>query len=254
MLRVDYDQHGQTYARYRRADPRIAERIHAALGPARTVLNVGAGAGSYEPEDCWVLAVEPSATMRGQRPAHAAPAIAARAEALPFDDGSVDAAMACFTLHHWDTAEVGLTELRRVARGPVVILTCELAALVAWQQEFLAPGLAIERPRFPSLPRITEALGGRTRVESIPTPSDCQDGFFEAFWNRPECLLDPAVRASQSMWALLEPGVEEAIVDRLQDAVASGEWDARHGHLRELTSYDGSLRLVVSEPEEAGRQ
>jgi SAM-dependent methyltransferase len=246
--RVDYERHGRTYARHRRADPRIAARIHAALGGARTVLNVGAGAGSYEPEDRWVLAVEPSATMRAQRPPGAPPVIAARAEALPLDDGAVDAAMACVTIHHWDPPAAGLAELRRVARGPVVVLTFDLDDLPAWQQEHLAEGLAIERPRFPALADVAAALGGRTRVEPIPTPGDCTDGFFEAFWRRPEALLDPSVRASQSMWALLGEGVEDRIVARLRGALASGAWDAEHGHLRAQDSDDGALRLVISEP------
>jgi SAM-dependent methyltransferase len=245
---VDYERHGRTYARHRRADPRIAARIHAALGDARTVLNVGAGTGSYEPGDRDVLAVEPSATMRAQRSPGAVPAIAARAEALPFDDDSYDAAMACITIHHWEPPEAGLGELRRVARGPVVVFTFDLGALPAWQQDHLAEGLEVERPRFPSLDAIGAALGGRVRVERIPTPGDCVDGFFEAFWQRPEALLDPEVRASQSMWALLEPGVEERIVARLAADLASGAWDAEHGALRALDAFDGSLRLVISEP------
>jgi SAM-dependent methyltransferase len=246
--RVDYERHGRTYALHRRPDPRIAARVHAALGDARTVLNVGAGTGSYEPADRWVLAVEPSATMRAQRPPGSAPAIAAQAESLPFDDGAVDAAMACVTIHHWRPVEAGLAELRRVSRGPVVIFTFELASLPAWQQELLAEGLAKERPRFPAVDHIADVLGGRTRVERIPTPGDCADGFFEAFWRRPEQLLDPAVRSAQSMWALLEPGVEQRIVDRLAAALDSGAWDAEHGHLRGQESFDGALRLVVSEP------
>jgi SAM-dependent methyltransferase len=246
-LRVDYERHGRTYARYRRPDARIAARIHAALGDARTVLNVGAGSGSYEPCDRWVLAVEPSATMRAQRPAGAAPAIAARAEALPFDDGAVEAAMACVTIHHWEPPEVGLAELRRVSRGPVVIFTFELDHLPAWQQEFLHEGLAKDRPRFPAIDDIAAALGGSTRVERIPTPGDCADGFFEAFWRRPEGLLDPAVRSAQSLWALLEPEEEQRIVKRLAAALDSGAWDAEHGHLRERDSFNGSLRLVISE-------
>jgi SAM-dependent methyltransferase len=246
--RVDYEQHGRTYARHRRPDPRIAERIHAALGPARTVLNVGAGAGSYEPSDRWVLAVEPSATMRAQRPAGAAPAICARAEALPLDDDSVDAAMACVTIHHWDAPATGLAELRRVARGPVAVLTFELDELPAWQLDFLAEGLTLERPRFPAIDDVAAALGGETRVERIPTPGDCIDGFFEAFWRRPEALLDPAIRSAQSMWALLDPAVEQRIIARLSAALQSGAWDAEHGHLRRLERYDGALRLVISEP------
>jgi SAM-dependent methyltransferase len=246
--RVDYERRGASYARHRRADPRIAARIHAALGDARTVLNVGAGTGSYEPRDRWVLAVEPSATMRAQRPAGAAPAISARAEALPFDEGAVDAAMACVTIHHWEPPAAGLRELRRVARASVVVLTFELDSLPAWQKEFLREGLEIERPRFPAIDAVADALGGSTRVELIPTPADCEDGFFEAFWRRPEALLDAEVRASQSMWALLAPGVEERVVERLAQALASGAWDAEHGHLRAQESFDGALRLVISEP------
>lgn len=245
---VDYERHGRTYADHRRADSRIAARIHAALGDAETVLNVGAGSGSYEPDDRWVLAVEPSATMRAQRPRGSAPAIDARAEALPFDDDAFDAAMACVTIHHWEPVETGLTELRRVARGPVVVFTFDLAGLPAWQQDHLAEGLEIERPRFPTLDAVAVALGGRTRVERIPTPGDCVDGFFEAFWKRPERLLDPEVRAAQSMWSLLPPGAEARIVEGLAASLDSGEWDAEHGHLRQLDELDGALRLVISEP------
>ncbi len=245
--RVDYERHGRTYAQHRRPDPRIAARIDAALGDARTVLNVGAGTGSYEPCDRWVLAVEPSATMRAQRPADAAPALAAHAEALPFDDGAFDAAMACVTIHHWKPAETGLAELRRVSRGPVVVFTFELEALPAWQLEYLREGVAKELPRFPAISDIEAALGGHTRVERIPTPGDCVDGFFEAFWRRPEALLDPQVRSAQSVWALLEPREEERIVERLAAGLASGAWDAEHGHLRARHSFDGALRLVISE-------
>ncbi|HVV91274.1 MAG TPA: class I SAM-dependent methyltransferase [Solirubrobacterales bacterium] len=245
--RVDYDTHGRDYARRRRADPRFATRIAAALGDARTVLNVGAGAGSYEPRDRWVLAVEPSATMRAQRPADAAPALACTAESLPFDDDSVDAAMACVTIHHWEDRARGLAELRRVARGPVVVFTFELDELVAWQLDHLAEAVAIERPRFGTAREVAAELGGRTRIETIPTPADCTDGFFEAYWNRPEVLLDPAVRASQSIWELLEPEAEERIVARLAADLESGRWDEEHGALRGQDSYEGSLRLIISE-------
>lgn len=245
---VDYERHGRTYARHRRSDPRIAARIEAALGAARTVVNVGAGTGSYEPQDRWVLAIEPSATMRAQRPPGAAPAIDARAESLPLDDDSVDAAMACVTIHHWQPPEAGLAEMRRVARGPVVVFTFDLEALPAWQRDYLREGLEIERPRFPPVEDVAAALGGRARIERIPTPSDCADGFFEAFWNRPEALLDADVRASQSMWRLLRASVEERIVERLATDLRSGAWDAEHGHLRWRDAYDGALRLVVSDP------
>ena len=246
-LRVDYDVYGRTYSRHRRPDPRIAARIHAALGDARTVINVGAGAGSYEPSDRCVLAVEPNATMRAQRSPDAAPALAASAENLPFDDNSFDAAMASVTVHHWESPEAGLAELRRVARQTVVVFTFDLAHLPAWQQDYLGEGLQLERPRFPSVEAVADALGGEVRIESIPTPRDCIDGFFEAFWNRPESLLDPSVRASQSLWAVVGSEVEDRIVSRLRQALESGAWDAEHGHLREEDSFDGSLRLVISE-------
>jgi SAM-dependent methyltransferase len=244
--KVDYEVAGRTYAVHRRPDPRIAARVHAALGDARTVLNVGAGAGSYEPADRYVLAVEPSATMRAQRPPGAAPALDARAESLPFDDDSFDAAMACVTVHHWEDLDAGLRELRRVARGPVAILTFDLDHLVGWQLDYLAEGLEIEGPRFPSMEHLCDVLGN-ARFEVVPTPQDCTDGFFEAYWNRPEALLDPSVRGSQSMWALVDDEVEQRIVARLAADLESGAWDAEHGHLREMTVLDGSLRLVVSE-------
>jgi len=245
---MDYELHGRTYARHRRTDPRIGARVHAALGDARTVLNVGAGTGSYEPADRWVLAVEPSATMRAQRPPGAAPALDAHAERLPFDDGAVDAAMACLTVHHWQPPEAGLAEMRRVARGPVVVLTFDLDRMPAWQLDHLGEMLDLDRRRFPTPGRVAAALGGRTRVEVIPTPADCADGFVEAFWRRPEALLDPGVRSAQSVWPLLPPGAEERIVARLAADLASGAWDAEHGHLRRLAHFAGSVRLVVSDP------
>jgi len=178
---VDYERHGRSYAAQRRPDPRIAARIWAALGDAATVVNVGAGAGSYEPTDRWVLAVEPSARMRAQRPPGAAPAIDGRAEALPFDDDAVDAAMACATIHHWEPPAAGLAEMRRVARGRVVVLTFDLEAHPEWIKDFLAEGLRIERGRVPTIEAVAVALGGRTFVERIPTPADCVDGFVEAY-------------------------------------------------------------------------
>jgi SAM-dependent methyltransferase len=244
---VDYEERGQGYTLGRRADPRFEVRVHVALGDARTVLNVGAGTGSYEPRDRWVLAVEPSATMRAQRAPGAAPALALSAESLPFDDDSVDAAMACVTIHHWRPRAAGLAELRRVARGPVVIFTFELAAMPEWQRELFGPTWELECRRFGTTAEVAAELGGEVRVETIPTPADCVDGFAEAFWNRPEALLDPEVRAAQSLWGLMEPGEEDRIVAGLRGGLEGGEWDRRWGALRERESYDGSMRLVISE-------
>ena len=243
-LEVDYNELGRTYSAHRREDPRLAARIHAPLGAARTVLNVGA----YEPADRWVLAVEPSATMRAQRGPNAPPVIDARAEALPFDDDAVDAAMACATIHHWEPVATGLGEMRRVARGPVVIFTLELACVPEWQREYLAEGIASQQGLFPTMPEIVAGLGGEARVERVPTPGDCLDGFFEAFWRRPEALLDPGVRASQSMWSAVAPEVEQRMVDRLAEGLASGRWDAKYGYLRDQDTYEGSVRVVVAEP------
>jgi hypothetical protein len=130
----------------------------------------------------------------------------------------------------------------------VVDFTFERDDLIAWQRDQLAAAIALEQPRFGAVEDLAAGLGGRVRIERIPTPADCTDGFFEAFWNRPEALLDPAVRASQSIWELLEPGVEEQIVARLDADLASGAWDEEHGALREMSSYEGALRLVISEP------
>jgi SAM-dependent methyltransferase len=186
--------------------------------------------------------------MRSQRPADYAPCIVATAESLPLDDDSVDAAMASLTIHHWPERARGLAELRRVVRGPVVIFTFDLAALVDWQRDYLAPLIAIEEPRFGTPEGVAEELSGEVRIETITTPADCVDGFFEAYWNRPETLLDPRVRATQSIWELVDGEEEERIVGRLAGDLESGRWDEEHGALRGQSSYEGSLRLVISEP------
>ncbi|MFF4618817.1 class I SAM-dependent methyltransferase [Nonomuraea jabiensis] len=245
----DYDRHGRGYARQRRTDPRIAARVHAALGQARTVINVGAGAGSYEPEDRHVVAVEPSAAMRAQRPRHLAPALDGIAERLPFDDDSFDAAMATVTVHQWSDTEQGLRELRRVSRGPVVILTFDGDALdLLWLAEYAPELIAAERRRYPPIDLIASLIGGRTEVMPVPIPVDCVDGFTEAFYARPERFLDPQVRASQSAWGFVDDDAEARAVDRLRRDLDSGAWDDRFGQLREQPEFVGSLRLVVGHP------
>lgn len=243
---VDYERHGGGYARHRASDPRIAAPIHEALGPAETVLNVGAGAGSYEPADRRVIPVEPSHAMRVQRPTHLARAIPAVAENLPFRDASVDAGMAVITIHQWPDARRGVAELVRVTRGAVVVVTFDGDALDPWWLAAYAPELiAAERRRYPAIDTIRRWLGGAARVRPIPVPIDCMDGFAEAFYARPERFLDPAVRRAQSAWTFLAPGVEERIVARLRADLDSGAWDARHGHWRTTPQYEGSLRLIV---------
>ncbi len=246
---IDYDRCAPAYPGRRRADPRIAARVDAALGSSRTVVNVGAGAGSYEPRDRHVIAVEPSAGMRAQRPPELAPAIDACAEALPLDDDSVDAAMAIITVHHWRDPAAGLREMRRVARGPVLVLTFDIDVLASYWMiaDYLPEALADDRTRFPSIETIIEILGGAS-VEAIPIPSDCTDGFFEAQYAQPEAYLDPAVRAAQSVWPRLPRGVEQRAIDQLSADLASGAWDRHHGHLRSQAGYEGGLRLIVSHP------
>jgi SAM-dependent methyltransferase len=242
----DYERAGDGYATARRPDPRIAALVHAALGHGASVVNVGAGAGSYEPSDRAVVAVEPSAAMRSQRPPAAAPVIDAVAEALPFADRAFDAAMAMVTVHQWRDKAAGLRELRRVSRGPVVVLTFEAAALDRlWLDEYAPELAAAERHRYPSLAAIDAALGGGTEAVPVPVARDCPDGFTEAYYARPEAFLEERVRRGQSAWAFLAPGVEERFVERLGAALASGEWDRRHGPLRQAPEFVGALRLVV---------
>ena len=243
----DYEANGSGYAERRKPDPRIARLVHEALGDARTVINVGAGAGSYEPGDRHVVAVEPSAAMRAQRPSSLVPALNATAEQLPFDDGSFDAAMALITIHQWSDVEAGLGEMRRVSRGPVAILTFEREALTEfWLSEYLPETLAVEQVRFPSTDHVVSVLGGEVEVLNVPIPIDCVDGFGEAYYARPEAFLEPEVRAAQSGWALTDPDAVARGLARLADDLASGRWDERHGHLRRQTEYVGALRLIVA--------
>jgi len=245
---VDYAAHGVGYADLRRADPRIAETVHAALGDARTVLNVGAGAGSYEPRDREVTPVEPSASMRAQRPADLAPAVDATAESLPFDDDTFDAAMTTFSVHQWGDLAAGLREVRRVTRGPVVVLTCDPALLARfWLTEYAPEVIATEARRYPD-PRVIGTLlgGGGAVVRPVPIPLDCTDGFGEAYYGRPERFLEREVRAANSAWSFVGDAVHERFVRELGADLASGAWDARHGHLRTEPTFDGALVLVVA--------
>ena len=246
---VDYERTGHGYSTRRRPDPRIAALIHDALGDARSVLNVGAGAGSYEPADRYVAAVEPSAAMRAQRPAGAVPAIDASAEALPFDDDEFDAAMATVTVHQWADTARGLAELRRVARGPVVVLTFDGDALdLLWLAGYVPELMAAERRRYPPVDQIAAAIGPSVQVRAVPVPIDCTDGFTEACYARPEMFLDPAVRAAQSAWGFVDPAAVTRGVEQLRADLASGAWDAKHGALRTQPEFVGSLRLIVGRP------
>lgn len=246
---ADYGSIGTGYALVRQPDPRIAAQFHAALGDARTVLNVGAGAGSYEPLDRDVTAVEPSASMRAQRPAGLSPAIDATSQDLPFADGAFDASMASVTVHQWPELERGLGEMRRVTRGPVAILTFDPVPPVNWWLIDYVPELfEVEAGRMPALDRIAAALGGSTEVRTVLIPADCTDRFGQALFARPEQLLDPDVRRAMSAWSFVSDDVVRRFVDALTADLASGAWDERYGAFRTLPEFDGGLRLVVGTP------
>jgi SAM-dependent methyltransferase len=240
-----YDTIGTTYTVTRRTEPRIAAQVWAALGDARTVLNVGAGTGSYEPSDRDVTAVEPSAVMRAQRPAGAAPCVAASAESLPFEDKSFDAAMAFATVHHWQDPIAGLLEMRRVARR-VVVFTCETTDR-SWRRRFwltrdYLPEVAASRVGLAT--QLARAIGAR--MEPVLVPWDCVDGFFEAYWRRPEAYLDGRVRRGVSVWAGVGPDVEQRAVRSLDEDIESGRWAERNRELLELEAAELGLRLLIA--------
>ncbi len=242
-----YDVIGVNYADLRKPDARIAAMIHAALGAARTVLNVGAGAGSYEPNDRDVTAVEPSLEMIRKRPASAARAIQASAAALPFADKSFDAAMAILTVHHWPDKAAGLHELRRVTRGPIVLLTFDPAHR-PWLIDYLPQLATLDAAQMPQMGDYAQWLGD-VHISPVPVPWDCSDGFLYAYWRRPAAYLDPRIRSgSSSFWRIEEA---EAGLARLKADLATGAWATRYADLMARDTYDAGYRLVVAEPAQA---
>jgi SAM-dependent methyltransferase len=246
-----YDVIGGEYAVTRREDPRIAALIHAALGEARTIVNVGAGAGSYEPRDRHVLAVEPSEVMIAQRAPRLPRAIRAGAYPLPLEDQSVDAAMAILTVHHWDEdQEGGVREMRRVARGPVVILTIdpEVSSRMWLMADYLPEVAELDRRSFPTPATLTRWLDAEVSVRAVPISRDTPDWSLGSFWAHPERVLDAQARNSTSGFARMSPEVVNRVVEAVARDLQDGTWDARHGHLRALDEYDAGLRLLVSNP------
>lgn len=243
-----YNSIGRTYTAFRRADPRIEARAWAALGDADSVVNVGAGSGSYEPRDREVIAVEPSPVMIAQRPAGTAPALEGVAEALPLADKSVDAAMGIFTIHHWSDLAAGLAEMRRVARRRIVLLTIDAAmnARIWTLAEYFPEAMRAEEEKMPAMSTLEALLPG-AEIEAVPMPSRCRDQFTSALWDRPEMFLDPAVLRSSSLWHSLPPETIEHGQARLRADLESGRWDERHGHLRTLPELDIGLRLIREE-------
>ncbi len=240
-----YDSIGASYNTTRRADPRIGQVIWSALGDCRSLLNVGAGTGAYEPADRAVVAVEPSATMRRARPEGSAPCVAGTAESLPFDDRSFDAAMAILTVHHWSDYQAGLRELRRVARHRVLVVSWDQAVIDQfWLADYFPEAFEFDRRRGPPLQAVCAALGPDAHVLPLPVPHDCRDGFGAAYWRRPEAYLDPAVRAGISMLAQTEHERGDGVA-RLRQDLSDGTWVARHHALLTRTELDCGYRIVV---------
>lgn len=242
-----YDTIGATYSTTRRPDPRVAAQIHNALGDAATVINVGAGTGSYEPPQT-VLAIEPSSVMIAQRPAGAAPVLQACAESIPLADDSADAVMALLTVHHWTDLAAGAAELRRIARKRVVILTWDQSVTrTFWLlKDYVPEAIALDDARAVPIDHLATLLGG-ARVETVPVPHDCTDGFGAAYWRRPEAYLDPLVRAGMSMLAQTGEAALQSGLARLADDIATGRWAENHADLLALDSLDAGYRLLIAD-------
>lgn len=236
-----YDTIGVNYDQLRLPDPRIARQINHALGTASTVLNVGAGTGSYEPADRNVTAVEPSIEMIRKRNPSASLVIQASAERLPFEDQSFDAAMAILTIHHWPDKAAGLREIRRVTRGPILLLTFDPAHR-PWLTDYLPELVSLDEGQMPQMSQYEEWLGSVT-IEPVLVPHDCTDGFLYAYLCRPEAYLDARIRSgSSSCWSI--KGLEQGLA-RLSHDLETGQWDSKHGYLRDQREYDAGYRLVI---------
>jgi ubiquinone/menaquinone biosynthesis C-methylase UbiE len=239
-----YDKIGKTYSRRREADPRIASAVERALGGCTSILNVGAGTGSYEPRDRDVIAVEPSITMIMQRAGNTTPVVQARAEALPFADGSFDAVLGVLTVHHWADQAAGIAECWRVARDRVVYLTIDTEVIKRfWLFEYLPSLWAIDRAVFPNIDHL--AASGSAEIMPLLVPADCRDGFLGAYWKRPEAFLDPLVRECVSTFSKMASGDLDKGLARLRADIESGAWRNRHAALEDLDVLDMGYRLVI---------
>lgn len=239
-----YDKIGVGYSNLRKPDPRIASLVHNALGNAKSVLNVGAGTGSYEPAQRQVTALEPSAEMIRQRSPDSAKAYQGVAEDLPFADDEFDAAMAVLTVHHWEDLEKGLREMRRVAKNRLVIMTFDPEAHYFWLANYIPEIVEMDQPIMPKMTEYGRILGD-VKIENIPVPHDCTDGFLGAYWRRPHAYLNPQVRASISTFAKLDNAPDQ--LTRLAQDLDTGAWEKRYGHLIDEDSLDAGYRLVVAD-------
>ena len=244
---TDYGIIGSSYSDFRKPESKITEVIVSQLGQAYSVLNVGAGTGSYEPTNINITAVEPSSTMRAQRPNGLNPAIDAVAEDLPFADNTFDASMSIFSIHQWKDLRKGLAEMRRVTRGKVILMSC-LPSKVCdyWLYDYAPQILEIEAKRFPSKEEIEDGLNQKVNSIQVPIPLNCSDGFNEAYYGRPELLLNKKARQSCSSWGFVDSRLADEYVSNLKNDIDSGKWDLRYGNLRQADFYLGSLYLFVT--------
>jgi SAM-dependent methyltransferase len=241
-MSATYDTIGINYSQLRKPDPQIGKLIHAALGDAQTVLNVGAGSGNYEPLDRAVIAIDPSPEMIRKRSPAAAKAIRAVAQHLPFEDKTFDASMAILTIHHWPDKEAGLREMRRVTRGPIVLLTYDPSHR-PWLTDYLPGLIAIDEALMPVISDYARWMG-EVKIIPVPVPHDCSDGFLYAYWRRPLAYLDPHIRTgSSAFWTL--KNVEDGL-QKLKRDIETEEWARRYSDLLSLDKYDAGYRLVVA--------
>ena len=239
-----YESIGARYGAIRQPDHRLHARIVRALGDARPVLNVGAGTGNYEPSDRPLVALEPSEVMVRQRRPGSAPVVRGVAEGLPFADRSFGAALATFTVHHWSDVQGGLNELRRVSCRQVLLVHDRDLCDYYWITKYFPQILSVPSEQHPAVDELCRSLGV-VRIETLPIPADCTDGFCSSFWARPEALLDRALRAGSSSLSQLDPAVAEGNAEHLRADLASGEWDSRYGFLRSLPEFDMGYRLLI---------
>lgn len=247
-----YDEIGRGYAARRREDPRLLRLVRDSLGEARSVVNVGAGAGAYEPDDRTVIPVEPSSVMTRQRPEGRRRPLRAVASRLPLRSASVDAAMAVLALHHWDPRQrEGVFEMRRVARETVVLVTIDprISGRMWLMAEYLPEVAELDRRIFPLPETIGDWLGGRVEIVTAPVHRDTPDGTLLAFWAHPERVLDAGARAATSGFSRQPKAVVERVLRSLERDLESGAWDRRHGRLRTLDELDAGLRVVVASPD-----
>lgn len=242
-----YDDLGRTYSVTRREDPRVAAQIWSALGTGRSLLNVGAGTGNYEPSDRMVVSLEPSPAMISQRVRRSHRVVRGVAEHLPFAEGAFDASLAVFTVHHWTDREAGLRELGRVSRRQVVLFFEPQQVHQFWAVDYFEEARELPSEQNAPSERLIRTLLPVRETQTLLVPNDCVDGFGAGFWARPEAYLDPAVQAGTSWMALLPAAVLERGTERLRRDLESGAWDAKHGHLRTMDSFDAGYRVAIAE-------